>query len=246
MARSLRPSTLIPAGLALVDAQVEDGRAVITVRSCGDETACPDCGAAARRVHSRYVRILADLPLGGRAVRLQFVARRFRCDAALCPRRIFGFRGSRRVVTEWATRRRRAEEANLERLKRTPSARTVARLMTTARDDLSRAQTVTVAAIEAAAHTLVEAREIVEAFHAIIRKKKSAALDKWLEWAGGSLIASFARGLARDRPAVLAAIDTAWSNAQAEGQITKPKLVKRQMYGRGKLDLLQARLTAGG
>ena len=32
------------------------------------------------------------------------------------------------------------------------------------------------------------------------------------------------------------------SNGQAESQITKLKLVKRQMYGRGKLDLLQARL----
>jgi transposase len=103
---------------------------------------------------------------------------------------------------------------------------------------------VTVAAIEAAAPALVEAREIVEAFHAMIRKKKTAALDSWLERAGGSLVASFARGLARDRAAVYAAIDTAWSNAQAEGQITKLKLVKRQMYGRGKLDLLQARMTA--
>ncbi len=32
------------------------------------------------------------------------------------------------------------------------------------------------------------------------------------------------------------------SNGQTEGQITKLKLVKRQMYGRGKLDLLEARL----
>jgi transposase len=32
-----------------------------------------------------------------------------------------------------------------------------------------------------------------------------------------------------------------WFNGQTEGQITKLKLVKRQMYGRGKLDLLQAR-----
>ena len=40
-----------------------------------------------------------------------------------------------------------------------------------------------------------------------------------------------------------AAIATAWSNAQAEGQINKLKLVKLQMYGRGKLDLLQARLV---
>ena len=35
-----------------------------------------------------------------------------------------------------------------------------------------------------------------------------------------------------------------WSDGQTEGQITKLKLVKRQMYGRGKLDLLQARLIA--
>jgi hypothetical protein len=31
-----------------------------------------------------------------------------------------------------------------------------------------------------------------------------------------------------------------WSNGQTEGQITKLKLVKRQMYGRGKLYLLLA------
>ena len=42
--------------------------------------------------------------------------------------------------------------------------------------------------------------------------------------------------------AVGAAITEPWSNGQTEGQITKLKLVKRQMYGRGKLDLLQARL----
>jgi transposase len=152
-----------------------------------------------------------------------------------------GFRGSSRVVSEWATRRRRADEENIERLKRTSSARTVARLMTTSRDHLSRAETVTVAAIEAAAPALVEAREIVEAFHALVRKKTVAALDPWLDRAGSSLVASFARGLALDHLAVRAAIATAWSKAQAEGQLNKLKLVKRHMYGRGKIDLLQAR-----
>ncbi len=39
-----------------------------------------------------------------------------------------------------------------------------------------------------------------------------------------------------------AALSSGWSNGQAEGQICKLKLVKRQMYGRGKLDLLQARV----
>ncbi len=40
-----------------------------------------------------------------------------------------------------------------------------------------------------------------------------------------------------------AALTLPWSNGQTEGQITKLKLVKRQMYGRGKIDLLQARLV---
>ena len=57
-----------------------------------------------------------------------------------------------------------------------------------------------------------------------------------------SLIASFASGIIQDKPAVQAALTEPWSNGQTEGQITKLKLVKRQMYGRAKIDLLQARL----
>ena len=101
--------------------------------------------------------------------------------------------------------------------------------MTTARDDLSRAQKVLVAAIEAAAPALLEARDIVDAFHNMVRQTKATALDDWIERAAASLIASFARGLAKDRAPVHAAIATAWSNVQAEGQITKLKLLKRQM-----------------
>ena len=76
-----------------------------------------------------------------------------------------GFRGSLRVVTEWATRRRRAERAD-SGLTRTPSSRTIARLMTVGRDRLSRAETVTVATIESGVSLLVEAREIIAAFQA--------------------------------------------------------------------------------
>ncbi len=65
------------------------------------------------------------------------------------------------MVTEWATRRRRAEKADAEILQRIPSARTIARLMTTCRDTLSKAETLTVAAVEAGAPLLVEAREII-------------------------------------------------------------------------------------
>ena len=156
--------------------------------------------------------------------------------------KVLGFHGSSRVVSEWATRRRRAEMASDQQLQKVPSARTIARLMTTARDHLSKADAVTIAAIESSVPTLVQARTLIDRFHAMIRKKFEADLDPWISDAASSLIASFAAGITRDKAAVRAAITQPWSNGQTEGQITKLKLVKRQMYGRAKIDLLQARL----
>jgi transposase len=153
-----------------------------------------------------------------------------------------GFRGSLRVIGEWATRRRRAEKADAENLQRIPSVRTIARLMTIGRDTLSKAETVTVAAIEAGVPPLVEARQIIAEFHMMIRNKVATGLTPWIERARISLVASFGNGVAKDEAAVRAAIILPWSNGQTEGQITRLKLVRRQMYGRGNIDLLQARL----
>jgi len=52
------------------------------------------------------------------------------------------------VIGEWATRHQRAEQANIERLQRVRSARTLTRLLTTGRDRLTRAETLTVTAFE--------------------------------------------------------------------------------------------------
>jgi len=90
---------------------------------------------------------------------------------------------------------------------------------------------------------LVEAREIIATFQAMIRGRSLSDLTPWLERARTSLVAAFANGVMKDQAAVAAAITSDWSNGQTEGQITKLKLVKRQMYGRGKLDLLQARVV---
>jgi len=114
--------------------------------------------------------------------------------------------------------------------------------MTICRDNLSKSETATIAAIERGTPSLLEAREIIAAFQAMVRKKSLIDLDPWMERARQSLVRSFANGVAKDRAAVAAAITSAWSNGQTEGQITKLKLVKRQMYGRGKIDLLQARI----
>ena len=136
-----------------------------------------------------------------------------------------GFRGSLRVISEWATRRRRAETADVENLRRIPSARTIARLMTVGRDTLSKAETVTVAAVEAGVPTLVEAREIIAEFHGMIRRRAAAELSSWIERARASLVASFTRGVTNLEAAVRAGITSPWSNGQTEGQITRLKLV---------------------
>jgi transposase len=152
------------------------------------------------------------------------------------------FKGSLRVVSEWAARRRRAEKALDLHQQKVPSARKIARLMTMARDHLSKADTIIVAAIETGLPALAETRRLVDRFHTMIRKKTGTDLDPWIGEASTSLIASFALGIKKDKAAVSAAITEPWSNGQTEGQITKLKLVKRQMYGRAKLDLLEARI----
>ncbi len=62
--------------------------------------------------------------------------------------------------------------------------------------------------------------------------------------AAKSEMSSLAEGIAAVEVAVTAAVIEPWSNGQTEGQVTKLKLVKRQMYGRAKVDLLRAWLTA--
>ncbi len=157
--------------------------------------------------------------------------------------RRLGFSGSVRVVTEWATRRRRAEAVGGVGLGRVPSARRLARLLTIDRDSLSKADAMIVAAIEKNVPALIVARSLLRRFQTMLRARAAGDLTAWISAARESQLASFATGVAADREAIEAALTEPWSNGQTEGQITKLKLVKRQMYGRAKLDLLRARLV---
>src|SRR3954464_14202551 len=53
---------------------------------------CPICATPSGRVHGRYTRPVADLPMMGRIVSLSLQIRRFRCSNSGCPRRIFAER----------------------------------------------------------------------------------------------------------------------------------------------------------
>lgn len=156
-----------------------------------------------------------------------------------------GFGGGLRVVTEWATRRRRSaacpDRAGLAPIV-APSSRIVARLLTSERDCRSVEALRIRVAVEGTCPTLVTARNLLDRFQAMVASGKPDDFAPWLAAATDSEMAPFASGIAADRAAVLAAITEPWSNGQTEGQVTRLKLVKRQMYGRGKLDLLRARL----
>jgi transposase len=89
---------------------------------------------------------------------------------------------------------------------------------------------------------LAQARELALRFAAIVRERKIGDLGHWLDDAAESELRSFAKGLKQDEAAVRAALELPWSNGQTEGQITRLKLIKRQMYGRANYDLLRARV----
>jgi transposase len=87
-------------------------------------------------------------------------------------------------------------------------------------------------------------QQLVADFGTLVRTRTAPGLTAWLERADASSlpeVRSFAAGLRRDRAAVDAALSSPWSNGQTEGQINRLKVLKRQMYGRAKLDLLEKR-----
>ena len=61
----------------------------LVIKTVASQSPCPDCFHPADRLHSRYVRTLADLPWHGVAVRVELHTRRFFCKRQDCSRRIF-------------------------------------------------------------------------------------------------------------------------------------------------------------
>ena len=76
----------------------------------------------------------------------------------------------------------------------------------------------------------------------MIQRRDAHAWTQWLKTAKETPLKSFASHLQRDQGAVLAAMQLPWSNGHVEGQVHRLKLIKRQMYGRAKFDLLRQRV----
>jgi transposase len=91
---------------------------------------------------------------------------------------------------------------------------------------------------------LAEAIALTEDFAQLVRQRQGVQLDPWLERAAKSTLGMFqrfAQGLRDDYAAVKAGMTLPWSTGPVEGHMNRLKMLKRQMFGRARLDLLSRR-----
>jgi transposase len=88
---------------------------------------------------------------------------------------------------------------------------------------------------------------LLQRFRKLMADRDVAALQEWLAEAHESNLAPFvalANGIVADRSAVDAALTVPWFNGLVEGHGHRVKLIKRQGYGRARVDLLRRRVLA--
>ena len=101
----------------------------------------------------------------------------------------------------------------------------------------------------AAAEDLQLLHSLIQAFWEMVVGRKRDRLAGWMKKAQESGVVElkhFVNGLQKDLPAVEAALTYAWSNGVVEGHNNRLKMIKRQMYGRAKFDLLRQRVLYPG
>jgi transposase len=77
------------------------------------------------------------------------------------------------------------------------------------------------------------------------QRRGGTQLEQWIadvQSTGTPELRGFSRNLHRDWPAVQAGFTVHWSSGPVEGNINRVKLIKRQMFGRAKFDLLRKRV----
>ncbi len=90
---------------------------------------------------------------------------------------------------------------------------------------------------------------LVQGPRRLVREHDPAVFKAWLDAARTCSVrklSGFAAYLERDRTAVEAELRLPWSNGQTEGQVTRLKLNKRQMYGRANFDPSRLRVLHRG
>ena len=85
----------------------------------------------------------------------------------------------------------------------------------------------------------------VTGFAKILTGRRGEQLDAWIARASAGDqpdLRSFITGLKRDYQAVLNGLTLPYSSGKVEGNVNKIKMLRRQMYGRARFDLLRKRV----
>jgi transposase len=100
--------------------------------------------------------------------------------------------------------------------------------------------------LHAQSAAVAEAIDLAQDFARLVRQRQPTQLDPWLQRATASTLEAmqrFASGLRDDYEAVKAGVTLPWSTSLVEGHINRLKMLKRQMFGRARLDLLSRRFV---
>jgi transposase len=168
-----------------------------------------------------------------------------------------GYPGSYPTVARYAQRLRQAQGLRpreqrsgqtlplVAEVQHTPlTTRRATRVVLKRPEHCTTADTQLLAHLESQHHDLAEAIGLAQDFGTIVRQRQANRFDAWLARAVASGVAPlrrFAAGLRADYEAVKAGLSLPWSNGPVEGHINRLKMLKRQMFGRAKLDLLSRR-----
>jgi transposase len=166
-----------------------------------------------------------------------------------------GFRGSaslvRQLIGGWRARLPAPEPGVRGPKRRTPpaqrrvSARQASWWFVTPPEQLTDNQRVLLERVCQTNATLQELYQLGQQFALMVKQRRARRLDPWL-WrvsqSASTDLQGFASGIKRDYAAVKMALSVPWSQGQVEGQITRLKLLKRQMYGRARFELLRSRV----
>ncbi|MFJ9448614.1 ISL3 family transposase [Kitasatospora sp. NPDC101235] len=127
-----------------------------------------------------------------------------------------------------------------------PKVREVTRLILTHPDNRPEADRVLLKELRNRCRELDEACVLIARFASmLVNRRGQEELEHWTADAEASTLPElrgFANGLRKDWDAVMAGLTLHWNSGPVEGHVNRIKMLKRQMFGRAKLDLLRKRV----
>ena len=154
-----------------------------------------------------------------------------------------GYRGSLRTLRRLTARLRR--DTAVPAPPPAPPAKKVASWILTPPGDLADDDRAALAQITARCAELKATRDLVREFADMLCHRRGEHLEAWASRAEASPVSElrgFAKGLRKDWAAVTAGLTVSYSSGAVEGHVNRIKMIKRQMYGRAKPDLLRKRV----